>query len=62
MCFESDAGKCRLSPVPDGWKTAESQDLERMLRCASPVGKAPRGIFSDGVSFRRDEGSEGLAG
>ena len=39
LCFESSAGKRRLSPVPDGWKLLEENDLERMLRRAAPVGK-----------------------
>ena len=39
LCFESSAGKRRLSPVPDGWKMLEENDLERMLKRAAPVGK-----------------------
>jgi hypothetical protein len=42
LCFESSIGKRRLSPVPDGWKSFESPDLERILRRASPVLRARR--------------------
>ena len=42
LCFESAAGKRRLSPVPDGWKSLEPSDLERMLRRAAPVIRARR--------------------
>ena len=42
LCFESDAGKRRLSPVPDGWKSLDSSDLERMMRRAIPVVRAKR--------------------
>lgn len=37
LCFESDAGKRRLSPVPDGWRSFGQSELERMLRRAAPV-------------------------
>jgi len=37
LCFESDAGKRRLSPVPDGWRSSGLAELERMLRRASAV-------------------------
>ena len=40
LCFESSAGKRRLSPVPDGWKMLEETELDRMLKRAAPVGKA----------------------
>jgi hypothetical protein len=62
LCFESDVGKRRLSPVPDGWKTTDASDLERMLRRATPVGKAPITGFSEGLSFRPDAGAEGAPG
>ena len=42
LCFESDAGKRRLSPVPDGWKSLDSSDLERMMRRAMPVARVKR--------------------
>jgi hypothetical protein len=51
LCFESSAGKKRLSPVPDGWKTLDDPDLEVMLRRASAVGRAARGAMSDGLNI-----------
>ena len=42
LCFESEAGKRRLSPVPDGWKSLDSPDLERMMRRAMPVVRVKR--------------------
>lgn len=47
LCFESAKGKRRLSPVPDGWKTLEPQDLERMLGRATGVNRL-RGTVSVG--------------
>ena len=37
LCFESKFGKRRLSPVPDGWKSLEQADLNRMLKRATAV-------------------------
>jgi hypothetical protein len=45
LCFESTAGKRRLSPVPDGWKLLEPPDLIAMLGRATMVGRSGR---SDG--------------
>ena len=42
LCFESSAGKRRLSPVPDGWRALEEDGLERLLRRASGVGRPTR--------------------
>ena len=42
LCFESRAGKRRLSPVPDGWKTLSGDELERLLRRADQVVRARR--------------------
>jgi hypothetical protein len=47
LCFESDAGKRRLSPVPDGWKSLDSSELERMLRRATAVVKNRRDSITD---------------
>lgn len=47
LCFESDAGKRRLSPVPDAWKSADSSNLERMLRRAMPVVRVKRDSIID---------------
>ena len=44
LCFESDIGKRRLSPVPDGWKSANPPELEKMLRRASLVVRARRNV------------------
>lgn len=51
LCFESDHGKRRLSPVPDGWKSLDTPELEVMLRRATPVGRAARGSMSDGLNL-----------
>ena len=51
LCFESDIGKRRLSPVPDGWTALDPSELERMLRRASLVGKEQRGVSADGLNF-----------
>jgi hypothetical protein len=40
LCFESDGGKRRLSPVPDGWKASNPAELEKMLRRAALVVRA----------------------
>ena len=42
LCFESTAGKRRLSPVPDGWKLLEPADLLAMLDRATSVGRHGR--------------------
>ena len=48
LCFESDAGKRRLSPVPDEWNTLEPLELEQMLRRAAPVVRGrPNPDFAD---------------
>ena|SRR5258708_2525221 len=51
LCFESDAGKRRLSPVPDGWKSLDGSDLERMLRRAMPVVRMKRDATTDDANF-----------
>ena len=47
LCFESDAGKRRLSPVPDGWKSFDRSELEKMLRRATLVVRAMRSETTD---------------
>ena len=42
LCFESNLGKRRLSPVPDGWRTLDEEGLELMLKRASAVGRPAR--------------------
>lgn len=51
LCFESVAGKRRLSPVPDGWNLLHEEDLERMLGRASTVGRPSRSANGDGLNF-----------
>ena len=58
LCFESPSGKKRLSPVPDGWKDLEGNDLELMLKRATSVGRAQRGGLSDGLNFNRNAGTD----
>jgi hypothetical protein len=42
LCFESDAGKRRLSPVPHGWRSLGETEIERLLRRATPVVRSRR--------------------
>jgi hypothetical protein len=60
LCFESEGTKRRLSPVPDGWKSFEGRDLERMLRRASPVvrGRRDSGVQDVDVDVDLDLGSQ----
>ena len=58
LCFESDDGKRRLSPVPDGWKSSEAMDLERMLRSASLVVRAKRSLVTDEQSLDGSGGDD----
>jgi hypothetical protein len=37
LCFESPKGKRRLSPVPDGWRSLDEDNLVEMLGRATPV-------------------------
>lgn len=34
LCFESDAGRCRLRPVPDAWWLEDDAGLERLRALA----------------------------
>jgi hypothetical protein len=57
LCFESAAGKRRLSPVPNEWKLQDEESLERMLARATPVGRAQRDSTRDaGADDRPDPG------
>ena len=47
LCFESSAGKRRLSPVPDGWKLQDEDGLERMMKRAAVVGRSQRDSIKD---------------
>ena len=47
LCFESEFGKRRLSPVPDGWRSLGLSELERLLRRATPVVRARRSSALD---------------
>lgn len=40
LCFESEFGKRRLTPVPPRWRDASAVELESMMRRASPVIRA----------------------
>jgi hypothetical protein len=37
LCFEAEADKRRLTPVPAGWDEAPDAELEGLLRRAQPV-------------------------
>ena len=37
LCFESDAGKRRLSPIPEGWEEMPTERLRLLLRAADEV-------------------------
>jgi hypothetical protein len=37
LCFDSDKGKRRLTPIPDDWTTCSDSDLEVYVREAEPV-------------------------
>jgi hypothetical protein len=37
LCFDSGTEKRRLSPIPDGWESAEMDALEGYCRQAAPV-------------------------
>ncbi len=54
LCFESVSGKRRLSPVPDGWKLQEEDDLERMMKRATPVGRTQRDSVKDIEAVRQE--------
>jgi hypothetical protein len=58
LCFESDAGKRRLSPVPDGWKSLDSSDLERMMRRAMPVIRVRRDSVIEDSKLGDDAGDD----
>src|SRR3954469_22209431 len=49
LCFESDAGKRRLSPVPDGWRASNPPDLEKMLRRAPLVIRGRKNAVLDDI-------------
>jgi hypothetical protein len=59
LCFESDVGKRRLSPVPDGWRGSEPAELERMLRRATPVVRGRRSAV-DAPAFDSRPPDEGF--
>jgi hypothetical protein len=56
LCFESDAGKRRLSPVPEGWRSVTAPELEKMLRRASAVMRARRDANIDSVDTGPGDG------
>lgn len=37
LCFEAEADKRRLTPVPAGWDEAPDEELEGLLKRARPV-------------------------
>ena len=39
LCFESKYAKRRLTVVPKGWREANEEELERMLRQAIQAGR-----------------------
>ena len=39
LCFESDVGKRRLTPIPSGWRELGEEDMLRLLTKATPVNR-----------------------
>jgi hypothetical protein len=39
LAFESAHDKRRLSPIPDDWMQASTEELQRLLALATPVSK-----------------------
>jgi len=39
LCFDSRFSKRRLTTVPNGWRDASDEELERMMRTARPSGR-----------------------
>jgi hypothetical protein len=39
LCFESDAAKRRLSPIPGNWRDSNDSELQRLLLQAQPVAR-----------------------
>jgi hypothetical protein len=37
LCFDSATEKRRLSPIPDGWEHASTEQLQNLLALAEPV-------------------------
>ena len=37
LCFESEAEKRRLAPIPDGWELGTPVDIAQLLEQATPV-------------------------
>lgn len=37
LCFESDAEKCRLAPIPSGWEEGSPGEISELLLRATPV-------------------------
>jgi hypothetical protein len=37
LCFESEAEKRRLAPIPDGWELGAPVDIAQLLEQATPV-------------------------
>jgi hypothetical protein len=61
LCFESDLGKKRLSPVPDGWKSLSAPELENMLRRAALVIRGRKNVeVGDGDDDVSDASDVGL--
>ncbi|HET9424557.1 MAG TPA: hypothetical protein VFO55_04225 [Gemmatimonadaceae bacterium] len=58
LCFESAAGKRRLSPVPEGWKLLDAPDLEAMLQRATAVERARTSSARDGLDVDARKGPD----
>jgi hypothetical protein len=39
ICFQSEAEKRRLAPPPEDWESCSEEELERLLKQGSPVGR-----------------------
>jgi hypothetical protein len=46
LCFESEASKRRLTPIPVRWRDLSDRQLQQMLGDAQPVNR-PRSVVED---------------
>jgi hypothetical protein len=42
LCFLSEKGRRRITPIPEGWEQMTDHALRRLLSVAPPTGEIPR--------------------